>query len=324
MQRAPDAWSRARGRKLPVIAAFSHAIATKAMERIEKGKVAPEGENAYDKYLSLTEKVDEAAGYEALAELCEIGGTFENATEYFKAQIEVMNRIAKTAPQAIQQHGKVAYTVPVEPPEALFKLLVNPMIVNARGTTMSVIIGQALRICLREKHLPEAREISEELGQNAVRLADLTQQPTAIFYRSVTSKEIAQKILRQHRLTNKSSISATQWPAILHEVLTNGTVQPAARELGKPPHNPTPTRHKLGHCAAQLYLQPYEHPRRSNVNKNLATRYFKARGLDLKEGSFRTADYQVLRGIEVAENTLFSDPACRLALEALANHIQTA
>ena len=93
---------------------------------------------------------------------------------------------------------------------------------------------------------------------------------------------------------------------------------PAAYELGQPPHNESQKSRKLGHCAAQLHLQPYERLDAIDTNGDLAARYFDARGLILTAYTFRTADYQLLRSIEVAEDTIFSDPACRMALEALA------
>lgn len=321
-EHAPDEWSRARIRKLPVVAAFSHSIAIKAMRRIEQGIIVPSGENAYEAYLSLTEGIDKIAGQEAIDELSETGGTFSAAIAYFKTQIESMNHVADTTPELIQRKGKIAGTAATEPPEELLKLLANPMAVNARGTTMSLIIGEALRICLREEGLPESHIISRELRLKAANLADLTQQPTAVFQLNVASKEMAQKTLQQIRLHNRLEISVSQWPAILKEVLANGTVPPAAYELGHPPHNESQKSRKLGHCAAQLYLQPYERPNTLDANGALATRYFDARGFILTANTFRTVDYQLLRSIEVAEDTIFSDPACRMALEALARYVR--
>ena len=219
-EQAPDEWSRARIRKLPVVAAFSHSIAIKAMRHIEQGTIVPNGENAYEEYLNLTERIDKVAGREAIDELSETGGTFSAAIAYFKTQIVSMNRVADTAPELIQGRGKIARTAATEPPEELLKLLTNPMAVNARGTTMSLVIGEALRICLREEGLPESHKISQELRLKAASLADLTQQPTAVFQLNVASKEVAQKTLREIRLHNKLQISVSQWPAILKRGLS--------------------------------------------------------------------------------------------------------
>ena len=321
-ERAPDEWSRARIRKLPVVTAFSHCIAVRAMARIDQGEIVPSSEDAYEKYLSLTEGLDRLAGQEMVDELNEVGGTFSAAIKYFKTQTEITNQTADTDPELIQKRGKIAYVAATEPSEELHKLLISPIAANARGTTMSLIIGEAIRVALHEGHLPESHELGQELRHKLASLADLTQQPAAVFQLNIASKEVAKKSLRQIRQSNKIEIHASQWPAILKEALTSGQLLPAAQELGQPPHDETRKSHKLGHCAAQLYLQPYEYPGDLDVNRSIAIQYFLKRGLSVTQNSFRTVDYQLLRATEVAENTLFTDPACRVALEAIAHHIQ--
>ena len=315
-QQAPDEWARARIRKLPVIAAFSNAFAVRAMTHIEQGIASTDDENAYETFLSLTEGVDAAASREAVAELLATGGTFSAASEDFKTQVEVMNHIAITEPALIQKRGKLAYVVAVDTPEEIANALVNPMAVNARGTTLSLIIGETLRLCLREGRLPASHELRQELGRKATNLADLSLQPTATFQLATGSKRLAQNLTQQIKRHNRVDGPAS-WPAILQEALTSGKILPAAFERGQPPHNESQTSRVLGHCAAQLCLKP------ASKDRATAASYSKKHSLRLNEGAFRVAEYQLQRGLEVAETTLFSDPACRTALVALAQYIRT-
>jgi hypothetical protein len=84
------------------------------------------------------------------------------------------------------------------------------------------------------------------------------------------------------------------------------------------------TPRRLGHCAAQFFLRPYEHPEALNANKTHVSRYFQRHNVTLADDNFRVIGYQLLRGIEAAQLTIFSDPECRLALELLASYVQTA
>ncbi len=316
---ADDELGRLRVRKLPLGGAFVHAVGSRVIETIEEGahveSFGGTGLAVYDRYLMLTRGIEQTAGQEVIAELKDTEGTFKNAFTYFDHQIAILGKSVREDAEQHNRLGKVAKEKLPTSQTLLSGLLAR----NTEDVSTPILLQQAMRLCRTRGSLPSGEELGEHLRAMHATISGWTHAPGQVLHRILLGKELAQERFRRVRYENNPEPSMTAWPKIFRRCLETGG-RPALTEEMAPSlqEHPSSSFRLFGYCAAQLRLQSPDHPQRPGAASAAAASFFARQGFALQDGSFKLTDYQILRDIEVAEQTIFADSDCRSALELLA------
>ncbi len=202
------------------------------------------------------------------------------------------------------------------------EVLITQATVNAEDNTPGVIVREALRIYLAQGALPESDELARQLTDNIGQYSRITTLPSQIFNRLIYGKELAQRRHKVHQATGKILV-VPKWHKILKQQVEEGTLSSYTQEVSGTLQGSVESEvdrmdsiKELGFCAAQFHLRPQE-PR-------YASDYFASHGIPLLDGKFSMAEYQLLRGIDAAEATLFANLQYRTAFEQIADALREA
>lgn len=316
---ADDTLGRLRVRKLPVGGAFVHAVGSRVIETIEQhpqpGQVGDSGQATYDHYQALTNGIERAVGQEVVAELKDKEGTFQDSFKYFDDQMDILWETEKANADHHNRLGKITKGEPPTSEELLSGLLAG----NGIDVSTSLILRQVMQLCREEGRLPSSEELGDYLRKKLDTLGGLVHAPGQVFHRSILGKELANKHFRRIRYENNAELSSTAWSKLFRKCLETGSRPPLTQEMAPSlqEHPPAPFQ-LFGYCIAQLKLRPLERPGRPETARLAVASFFGRQGVTLRDGSFRLSDYQLLRNIEVAQDTILADNDCRAALELLA------
>lgn len=328
---AHDPFVAAKIRRVAVLGPLVQGMCGQAMSDIADLDLsyAPSnsGLEAYDQYVNCTAEIDGAASRAVMERVSTSDGILRDAFEYHDQQSWAIDRIMHTDPDLVRKHGKLV--IFRDPKATAVDVAAPPLKANADSMTMAFVVAGALRICLREGALPDSRPLANELRGQVIGLANGTRLVPQVFDQLTVGRENAQKIARQFRDGDPDIDDFSLWPTTLRGYLQSETIDPRVAQFGPPlleemPFMAASEKPRVhGHCVAQFSCQPDEIACFSEAYPSSVGSYFADQGIKLPANRFRAGDYQLTRGIEVAEQTIFQQSDCRLAFEALAEHIRS-
>lgn len=326
--RKPDVWHDARDRKVPVAAALGHVCGMGAIQIVQSGDLPfqiPPDASPYTQYAALTAGIDHVAGRAAIAHIDDTGPSLAAAFDYYAQQIDILRVFENANPMFVTRRGKVPNRIKATAGD----IVIMQQTSNALHNTPFIIFREAVRICHEEGAVPESEELARKLTARVEQLAHMTSVPGQVLFRLFYGDELAKR--RNAALQTGKPLELPQLHHIMRQQAETGELHPLAPHLIEPVVTQTLEEEvakieaikKHGNCAAQFALKPYEKPEAPGANRAQAEAYFASRGVALTSGAFKLVTYQLVRGIEVGQQTIFADPRARAALLTLARCANT-
>lgn len=197
--------------------------------------------------------------------------------------------------------------------------IIRGLLAGNTSTSSNLLMQGLARIAIQENRLPPADEIARRLKADLPRWLLLSMSIMPVLTEQRIGRDLAEK--RRKHLLQRLPSPVPHFGLLLDSFVRTGEIDPVAPELIKyfrtvPPEIPQRPSQPKGFCAAQFPYQPYKAPG-SMANRQRAEAWFARHGVPLTNGAYSGALFQLVRGIEAGQRTIFADPDYREACEAL-------
>lgn len=326
-----DDLGRTRAAKTPATGAIVHRLCSDAIATINEGDdldVDTE-QSAFANYQRLTTTFVTNAADKTIDTIRQPSDRFHRILTCYVLGTRALSASVDNNQESLRRAGRDLSnveeitsedTADTSPEDISAELeIIRGLLANNASTSSNLLFQGMARMAIQGKTLPPAKEIARRLRTDIPRMQLLSTSITPILLEQRMGQALTEK--RAERIRQGLPGPVPDFGEIVRNFMDTGDVEPAAPELVRyftqpQPDIPQRPNQPKGFCPAQFEYEPYEIPD-STTNHQHSDAWFLEHGVRLVNGAYSGAQFQIVRGIDAGERTIFADPDYRAACEEL-------